>query len=495
MQATMTLEEEAYELLNPSKDQYFLFLSDGHLFGFHALHVVEIVELPSITKVPLLSPFVTGVANIRGDMVGVVDLRMRFGFPKKADDKHTSLAIVKTYQQEAWHQIAIKIDEIYEVDGLDESTFGKAPLFGTSIDARFVKHLAKYNHQEVAILDLDALLKLEELSLTHPPIIDHDARYSKALTQKRVAFHQSDEDDEDEIDIVQLVSTNANDSNQYLVFVGPQGQYYAKNVAKIEEVIAMQELEIAKSFDHSIILGTASVRGQMLTLIGFDAWLGAAKNEEVAYEEVLILNYGGQKFALAVQSSEQIVSITPENMHDNSTANSKSNFITKVALEAQEVLCTIVDSDQLMRDSFVLAQEQNEKQIASLKALANSKKTVLFADDSRFIRSLLENVATKLDLNYVIYNDGKQLLDGLKTLPTEEIGLIVTDIEMPVMDGKTLIGHIRKNSAFDDIAVLVHTNMSSNVLERELEQTGANGIISKIDVASLSKAIVEHIRA
>ena len=301
-------------------------------------------------------------------------------------------------------------------------------------------------------------------------------------------------DDEEEIDIVKLVSTNANDANQYLLFHGRDNQYYAKNVSKIEEIVVFKALDIVKNYDSNIVIGVADIRGEMLVLVNFDTWLCGTAYEEVGTEFVIIVNYGGQKFGLVVKNVEYIITIEPINMFSTVSGNSKSTFTTKIMHNNKESLCTIIDSDKMLMDAFECRSEASESQLKNIQSDINSEKIVFLADDSKLIQKLLNKVCTGLNINYRILEDGQKLLDEVKKYNHDDIGLVVTDIEMPVLGGKEVIKQLRNDSRYDDINILVHTNMANEVMKKELTLLGANEVICKVDVPTLGSAIQKFIK-
>ena len=152
------------ELINNTGEQYFIFLSDQNLYALPVLNVSEIVEYQEITKVPKLSSFVKGVTNIRGNIVAVIDMLDRFKLGATEVQDRTSFAIVQVDVNDKQYDIAIMIDQIYEVDGLDKDSISATPLFGTQIQAEFITGLGTYNKQEVIIINHQEVLKISELS-------------------------------------------------------------------------------------------------------------------------------------------------------------------------------------------------------------------------------------------------------------------------------------------------------------------------------------------
>lgn len=305
--------------------------------------------------------------------------------------------------------------------------------------------------------------------------------------------HNDIDEDEDELDIVKLVSTNANDTSQYLIFVGSDNQYYAKNVSKIEELLVYSDLKIARNPDHGLIIGTADIRGNMTTIVNFDRWFGNPVLDDSEYELVVLAHYGGHKMGIVVKKVEYIVNIPAETMIDNSENNDKTSFITKVLISGKEELCNIFDSDKMLLDVFDKIDTLSQSHIRDIKSVETTNKKIIFADDSRFIRKMVQELFDTLKLNYEIYTNGKELIEGVKTIPVEEIGLFITDLEMPVMGGRDVMKYIRENKQYDSIKIIVHTNMSNDSMEENLSTAGADKIIGKVNMLKLSEAIHELI--
>ena len=298
-----------------------------------------------------------------------------------------------------------------------------------------------------------------------------------------------EDDEDDELDLIKLVGTNANDTSQYLIFVGSNDQYYAKNVSKIEELLVYKDLSIVKNSDGGLIVGTADIRGNMISIVKFDQWYGNEVLDDKEYELVIVAHYGGHRMGVIVKRVEYIVNIPSETMTDNSNNNEKSSFITKVQVAGKEELCVIFDSDKLLLDVFDKMDQESQIHTKQFKPMVNTKKRIIFADDSKFIRKMVQDLFTTLDVSYNIYENGKELVDALPDISAEEIGLFITDLEMPVMGGRDVIKYIREHSEYDNIKLIVHTNMSNDVMEDELRKSGIDDIIGKVNMLKLGEAI------
>ena len=315
------------------------------------------------------------------------------------------------------------------------------------------------------------------------------ANYDELEDITKIGNDFENDDDDEELDLIKLVTTNANDTSQYLIFVGSDNQYYAKNVSKIEELLVYKDLSIVKNIDTGLIVGTADIRGNMTSIVNFDKWFGNTVLDDKDYELVILAHYGGHRMGIVVKRVEYIVNIPSDTMTDNSENNDKTSFITKVLVAGKEELCVIFDSDKMLLDVFDKIDQERTIHTKQFKPLETSKKRIIFADDSRFIRKMVQDLFTTLDISYNIYDDGQQLIDALADIPSEEIGLFITDLEMPMMGGRDVIRLIREDEQYKDINIIVHTNMSNDNMENTLLTAGAQDIIGKVNMLKLGEAI------
>lgn len=160
----MNNDEEA--LVVEQDEQYLLFYVGNDIYAIKALSANEIVEYSTITKVPLMPSFVKGVTNIRGNIVPVIDILNRFNLGVTEVNNKTSIIVVNYKKQDdTTIQLGIIIDEVYEVDDIDTDYIQDKPGFGTKIDKKFISNMGKYRGEYIAILDTQAILNIQELSV------------------------------------------------------------------------------------------------------------------------------------------------------------------------------------------------------------------------------------------------------------------------------------------------------------------------------------------
>ena len=296
--------------------------------------------------------------------------------------------------------------------------------------------------------------------------------------------------DDDELDLLELVSADTNITNQYLVFIGSDDEAYAMNVSKIRELLVYKDLDVVKkNKKNSLIRAAADIRGNMVSIINFDEWFENKVLSDEMYELIILAGFGGRNFGIMIKSVEYIVNINSSNMQDSSSSDSKTNFVAKIKLNGNDTLCTIFDGDKMLLDVFDMQSKELSIENVNVTMENNIDKYVLFADDSKFIRTMVSSLFEKMNLKALIFDDGEQLYNKLISMNPEDIGLIITDLEMPIMDGNTLIKKIRELNIYDHIDILVHTNMSNDIMKENLLKIGANDVIGKIDMLKLSESV------
>lgn len=147
------------------QEQYFIFLLQEERYAFEALDVLEIVNFQNITQVPTMSKCISGVTNIRGNLIAVVDLLQRLEVEKTTLTNQVYFSILKKRYLDKELQIAVMIDEALEVDSIEIHDIESTPNFGTNINKRFIKSMAKYKDEYIPVLNIDSLLDIDEISM------------------------------------------------------------------------------------------------------------------------------------------------------------------------------------------------------------------------------------------------------------------------------------------------------------------------------------------
>lgn len=145
--------------------KYLTFCLGSEVYGLQILKVQEIIGIMKVTRVPKTPEFVRGVINLRGKVIPVVDLRLKFRLEKKDDTERTCVIVVQTTTGRVETTIGIIVDEVSEVLDIEESRIEPPPSFGSSVDTDFILGMGKVLERVVMLLDIDKVLSAGEVTL------------------------------------------------------------------------------------------------------------------------------------------------------------------------------------------------------------------------------------------------------------------------------------------------------------------------------------------
>lgn len=299
----------------------------------------------------------------------------------------------------------------------------------------------------------------------------------------------------DDDELIRLVTSNADASSQYVIFRNGAEELFAINVAKVEELISYREINVSKSSNSfGLIQGVAKIRGNIVSIVTFDRWLGKHELDEEQYELVMMCSYGNQRVGLVIKNVVGIMNIDSKLLIDNSDKDDKTSYVTEITLGRIQGLCFVFDSDKMLHDVFPQIEHD---QITKSQSIAIDRQIlgkVLHAEDSSVVRNAIRVLYEQLQLDYEFFVNGQLLLDKLNLMNPDDISLIVTDLEMPVMDGLALMSHIKENQKFAEVPVVVNTNMANSSIATKAESLGARYIIHKLDLEELSQVVSKFAR-
>ncbi|MDD2384393.1 MAG: chemotaxis protein CheW [Sulfurospirillaceae bacterium] len=155
------MEEKKAKNIGLNTNRFLTFYLDEEIYGVDIFDVKEIIAMMKTTPVPKTPPFIKGVMNLRGNIIPVVDMRIKFDMPEVEPQMYTAIVIITIENK----NIGFIVDKVEEVVNVEEDNISAPPEFGASVDTRFIKNMAKQKNKVIMILDLVALFGEEELSL------------------------------------------------------------------------------------------------------------------------------------------------------------------------------------------------------------------------------------------------------------------------------------------------------------------------------------------
>jgi purine-binding chemotaxis protein CheW len=150
--------------------QYLTFFVAGDEYAIEVLRIREILEYGNVTRVPSMPPCIRGVINLRGSVLPVVDLAVKFGFPPTEPAKQTCIVVVEVELDGDGKQTVLGVlaDTVNQVIELSDGRIQPPPAFGTRVQLRFLRGLGEVENGFILLLDIERLLTSEELLAVHP---------------------------------------------------------------------------------------------------------------------------------------------------------------------------------------------------------------------------------------------------------------------------------------------------------------------------------------
>jgi len=145
--------------------QYLTFKLSDEVFALDITKVREVLDFTTVTKVPRTPDFMRGVINLRGSVVPVVDLRLKFGMSVTEKTVNTCIIIVEVNVDDETTILGALADSVQEVMDLEPDHIEPAPKIGTRLDTEFIKGMGKHNNDFVIILDIDKVFTTGELAV------------------------------------------------------------------------------------------------------------------------------------------------------------------------------------------------------------------------------------------------------------------------------------------------------------------------------------------
>ncbi|KLE09588.1 chemotaxis protein CheV [Aliarcobacter butzleri L354] len=285
--------------------------------------------------------------------------------------------------------------------------------------------------------------------------------------------------------VEQMTQGHLRNVQQLAVFYTGHNNIYAINIAKVKAFIITEEVAINDTpKDSDVIAGIATIRGEPVTLINLDAWLGLKALDIKDYKLIIFCEFNHKKIGFLVKDMLDIVEKTTQELRHTEETNSKITYTTYVKVNNKDELCTVFNAEQLLRD-IKWTDDGDDDVRKYVGEELHSNKVVLAAEDSGVAREVLTKFFQKAGVRYEVYANGGLLISRLEELNPSEVGMVVTDIEMPGTDGYQVASFIKNNSKYSHIPVVVNSSMTTDAVRGKMNQIGVDGFVGKTDISTL----------
>jgi two-component system chemotaxis response regulator CheV len=276
---------------------------------------------------------------------------------------------------------------------------------------------------------------------------------------------------------------------------GPQ--LYGINVFKVREVLHCPELHVLPN-PHPHVRGVAHLRGAALSIVDMGAAIGLPAIERPRDHLVIITEYNMNIQGFLVNSVDRILNKNWESVLPPPQGIGAGSYLTAVT-QSEDQLIEILDVEKIISEISPLSESISDELITRGTANRAGRKCnrILIVDDSAVARKQIERTVNKLGLESVLVNDGRAALNHIHELLDNDVdihseyAMIISDVEMPEMDGYTLTTELKADPRTRDLYIMLHTSLSGVFNHSMVQKVGADGFMAKFRAEELAERIVE----
>lgn len=276
-------------------------------------------------------------------------------------------------------------------------------------------------------------------------------------------------------------------------------QLYGINVFKVKEVLQCPKLtHMPKS--SPIVRGVANIRGGTIPILDLAMATGSTQLGSIDNAFVIITEYNTKIQGFLVHSVERIVNMNWEDIHPPPRGTGRDHYLTAVT-RIDNQLVEIIDVEKILAEVAPVSENISSGVVTEDVAHKALSLRVLTVDDSSVARKQVTRCLQTVGVEVTALNDGRQALEFLRKLvdegkkPEEEFLMLISDIEMPEMDGYTLTAEIRSDPRMQKLHIVLHTSLSGVFNQAMVKKVGADDFLAKFRPDDLAARVVDRIRA
>ncbi|GAA8910590.1 chemotaxis protein [Helicobacter pylori] len=304
--------------------------------------------------------------------------------------------------------------------------------------------------------------------------------------------------------IDKTTSLHLNNEVQFLCFrldKEKDAQLYGMNIFKIREIIHYdgEVTEILGGSD-GVMLGFLSVRGESIPLVDVKRWLhynASDKSRDLKecsvkddHNLVIVCHFSNHSIALKVLKIERIIhkNWTEISAGDKQGINEEGKLSAITRFDEERVV-QILDVEKMISDVFPSLKDLDDLTLRCIEAI-QSQKLILIAEDSLSALKTLEKIVQTLELRYLAFPNGRELLDYLyEKEHYQQVGVVITDLEMPVISGFEVLKTIKADSRTERIPVIINSSMSSDSNRQLAQSLEADGFVVKSNILEIHEML------
>lgn len=269
------------------------------------------------------------------------------------------------------------------------------------------------------------------------------------------------------------------------------GCSYGINVAKVQSIMTYPDNITFIPKSHPSILGMLNLRGEILSIINLNKHLDKKEPENRENSRVIVCNFNKFNVGFAVDEVNQIHRLSWSQIEEPSSMCYTENSVIVSVAKLDKKIILLIDVEKITADinpsCGLQKPDKNDSENAPAERL---DKTIYIAEDSVFIRTMILEHLKIANYNTVCFSNGQDAWDSISKLQSadnisDHINLLISDVEMPQMDGLHLIHNIKSNPELRKIPCIVFSSLVTEDLAKKCASVGADDQISKPEIKHL----------
>jgi two-component system chemotaxis response regulator CheV len=278
-----------------------------------------------------------------------------------------------------------------------------------------------------------------------------------------------------------------------------QRELFGINVFKVREVLVMPAItELANAHEH--LMGVANIRGQIIPVINLPAVVGCEPKKGLNI--LMVTEFGRTIQAFAVEDVREIVRLEWDQVlpAEGSHAGAVITGIARLdGATADTRLAQVLDVEHILKNVMPVTTEEINREVVGPELVLPAGAVILAVDDSAVARSVIELGLKAMGVSYIMTKTGKEAWERLQSISDDaiaegksakdKVAVVLTDLEMPEMDGFTLTRLIKQDSRFKSIPVVIHSSLTGTTNEHHVKHVGANAYVATFAPRELAATI------
>ncbi len=288
------------------------------------------------------------------------------------------------------------------------------------------------------------------------------------------------------------MKSKASHSQGMLLFKLNETQIFAIGTLKVKELVPYMKLTSLPQ-SHPTVLGAANIRGANIPVIDMAAAIGYPRlsEEELKHSFIIITDCQRKETGFAVKYIDKIMDCNWRDIKPPPANAGKNVYVTGVT-ELNKKLVQLLDIELLLSIVYPSDPVNTYPSLTDIQRELMKPLNILLVDDSLVARKQLSDALNGLNIPYWVASNGHEALNIMEEVSREgnPIHILVSDIEMPGLDGYELTFEIRDKTQLSNVYIILHTSLSSQISVSQAQQVGANEALEKFDAHELIDAML-----